>query len=161
MPISSLSSEYQQHQVIGVVEKYKHNETKIELTFTDARNLKLHLKTKNNPLGPSVPIGVPVIVIYNGNNQLVEITSLDPNAKSEIDKVRDAQRQAIQSFTERLDGNPRDADTLCARAGAHMLIGEFDKAIGDYNSALEIRSDDPGILYRKGLALKEKHRSLE
>ncbi|MDR2494751.1 MAG: tetratricopeptide repeat protein [Spirochaetaceae bacterium] len=49
---------------------------------------------------------------------------------------------AAEDYTEALIINPQDVDTLNLRGAAHLADRSYDKAVGDYLTALRIRPED-------------------
>jgi len=46
----------------------------------------------------------------------------------------------------------KDARAYCNRGNAYIEKGQYDKAVFDYNKALEINSKDPQVFFNRGVA---------
>jgi tetratricopeptide (TPR) repeat protein len=55
---------------------------------------------------------------------------------------------AIAELTRAIKKNPYDADAFAERGSKYSSIDEYDKAVADYEAALEIRPNDQNIQVR-------------
>src|SRR5580704_12694215 len=64
--------------------------------------------------------------------------------------------QALADCNEALQLIPNDIHTLDSRGFAYLRLGEFDKAITDYDAVLKSNPRQAGSLYGRGLAKQKK-----
>ena len=65
---------------------------------------------------------------------------------------------ALADANEAVELRPRDGNALAMRGNIHLLFGDYDKAVEDYDQALQWINDMPEIRFNKGLALLFDHR---
>ncbi len=64
-------------------------------------------------------------------------------------------RQAIRDFSESLKRNPMDSDAYGKRGIEYVEEGDWEKALADFDQALEINPDNPYIRARRASVLKK------
>ncbi len=57
----------------------------------------------------------------------------------------------ILELNQLLEANPRQANLFKERASAYSRLGNYERAIADYDSCLAIQPDDAGALHSRGL----------
>jgi tetratricopeptide (TPR) repeat protein len=65
-------------------------------------------------------------------------------------------QQALADCNEALQLIPNDIHTLDSRGFTYLRLGEFDKAITDYDAVLKFNPRQAGSLYGRGLAKQKK-----
>ncbi|MDR2152990.1 MAG: tetratricopeptide repeat protein [Helicobacteraceae bacterium] len=81
-------------------------------------------------------------------------------------------QEAIAYYAQAISIDPNRAKTYNDRGAAYDNLGDYDRAIADYNLALEINPNDDGLAYRnRGAAyyklgdydnaVKDAHKALE
>ena len=85
---------------------------------------------------------------------LLILFSVSPCAAADVRK--DCQSGKVDSCTQILQSNPEDFSALGNRAIGLRLIGEYDRAIADFDAAVRIRPDIAGLYLERGLAYEAK-----
>ena len=71
----------------------------------------------------------------------------------EMSEVRKHFRRAVERVTADIAADPSDTDARIKRAVVHRILGEFDKAMQDYDALMVPIGEDPGVLQSKGITL--------
>ena len=69
----------------------------------------------------------------------------------EMNEVREHFRRAVERLTADIAANPQDTDALIKRAVVYRALGEFGKAMQDYDALMVPIGEDPGVLQSKGI----------
>jgi tetratricopeptide (TPR) repeat protein len=81
-------------------------------------------------------------------------TTTSPSMELGSALYRDSQYvAAADAFTDAIASNPRSADAWNNRAAARLRLGDVNRAIADYNRALELAPNDAEIYANRGNAL--------
>ena len=64
--------------------------------------------------------------------------------------------KAIDCYTNALKANPKDAKIFSNRAACHMKLNDFDSAIKDCNSSIDLDPNFAKAYLRKANSLKSK-----
>ena len=71
----------------------------------------------------------------------------------EMSEVREHFRRAVERVMADIAADPSDTDARIKRAVVHRVLGEFDKAMQDYDALMVPIGEDPGVLQSKGITL--------
>lgn len=77
--------------------------------------------------------------------------SVAPEVSLKQQQAAAGQENNIESLTEIIAKNPRDANTLNLRGTAYGQIGDYRKAMADFNDALKIKPDFPQAYANRAL----------
>ncbi len=73
------------------------------------------------------------------------------NVGSELADVTAHLRRAIEGLSADIADDPNDTDALVKRAVAYRALGEFDKALRDYDELVRLCPYDPTVYYSRGV----------
>jgi len=85
---------------------------------------------------------------------LLIVFSLSPCMAADVRK--DCRSGQVDSCTQILQSNPADFNALANRAIGWRLKGEYDRAIADFDAAVEINADIAGLYLERALAYDAK-----
>jgi tetratricopeptide (TPR) repeat protein len=87
---------------------------------------------------------------------LLILLSLSVSPCMAADLRKDCQSLQIDSCTQIIQSNPADFYALGNRGIAFRVNGEYDRAIADFDAAVEIKPDIAGLYLERGLAYDAK-----
>ena len=85
----------------------------------------------------------------------VTVNAAEPDAHPLGQKQRDEMRMALQDQIQQLSTSIKEEPTVaaCSRRGdAYFFLGEFDKALADYEKMVELNADLGASHWRRGIA---------
>lgn len=71
-------------------------------------------------------------------------------------KSREEAKEYIKLYTASLTFNPKMVEDYIRRGNAYSYIGEYDKAIADYDQAIKLKPNYAKAYYHRGVAYGEK-----
>lgn len=77
--------------------------------------------------------------------------SVSPEVALQQREAASGQANNIESLTEIIEKNPQDANTLNLRGTAYGQIGDYRKAMDDFNAALKVKSNFPQAYANRAL----------
>ena len=92
---------------------------------------------------------------------LVSTFSIDLQAHAAVGSFQDEiqkgdPRKGIELFTGLIENMPDRVELYVLRASCYQQVKEFDKALADYNKAIELDGKQPGFLVGRGTVYEEK-----
>jgi tetratricopeptide (TPR) repeat protein len=81
--------------------------------------------------------------------QLTQVAPKNTELLSELGSLYTLRKQphkAIEKFSAALEIDPKFFSALRGRADAYLSVGKHAEAIADYNEALKLKPEDPGVL---------------
>ena len=77
----------------------------------------------------------------------------NPLGEPQLSEVHEHFRRVVELLSEDIATDPRDTDALIKRAVAYRILGEFDKAMQDYDLLAVSCALDPTVLHSRGITL--------
>lgn len=68
-----------------------------------------------------------------------------------LTEVREHFRRAVERLTADIAANPLDVDARIKRAVVYRVLGDFDRAMQDYEALMVPVGEDPTVLQSKGI----------
>ena len=77
----------------------------------------------------------------------------NPLGEPQLNEVHEHFRRAVERLSADIEADPGDNDALIKRAVAYRVLGEFDKAMQDYNRLAVTCPLDPAVPHSRGITL--------
>ena len=143
--IETLVKHIQQHRTTGEVEEKARAErfTASQSEIREMTNLEIY------------EIGCEVLIqkleVAGSMRFLLQCQQLNGGSPDYLPQSREDAEEDIKFYTATLTLNPKMVEDYIKRGNAYSYIGEYTKAIADYDMAIALKPEYPKAYYRRGV----------
>jgi lipoprotein NlpI len=94
------------------------------------------------------PVFVLVICLFAG----LAIADDRPLSKQQRGAIRQAQELAVKELTARIKEKPKEVGAYSRRGDAYFFLGDFKKAVADYEQEVKLQPKSASSHWRRGIA---------